>query len=63
MVRVDKSICTLILHIALSRMARPVSKSSALLLLLPLLLLSIAMQRIQASTEEEFDPFHEGQDL
>ncbi len=44
-------------------MARPVSKSSALLLLLPLLLLSIAMQRIQASTEEEFDPFHEGQDL
>jgi hypothetical protein len=44
-------------------MASPVSKSSALLLLLPLLLLSIAMQRIQASTEEEFDPFHEGQDL
>jgi hypothetical protein len=63
MARVDKAICERILHIALFLMARPVSKSSALLLLLPLLLLSIAMQRIQASTEEEFDPFHEGQDL
>jgi hypothetical protein len=43
-------------------MPRPTLKSSVVLLPLLMLLLA-ALLRIEASTEEEFDPFHEGQDL
>ncbi len=44
-------------------MPRPSSKSSVMLLLPLLVLLMVALPRIEASTEVEFDPFHEGQDL
>ena len=44
-------------------MSRLYPAFAAALLLLPLLLLASSLPRAQASTQEEFDPFHEGQDL
>jgi hypothetical protein len=44
-------------------MSRPTPAVAAALLLLPLLLLVSSLPRARTATQEEFDPFHEGQDL